>query len=111
MQPLPPNDDLAEVLKELGTYQEVARVLGCSSSAVWLRLHNEVRSPLQRGGRRSCAVCKITSEDKTILVFGLKVRQGNRARSISAGTLLLCETCWTANARGKRPTAAARRIA
>ena len=91
---LPPDDELAGMLAEHGTYHAVARILGCTESAVRYRYHDQMglESPQRYGGRRTCSLCGAGSDDRAIERFSVVHR--TRGHGKIAGGTDLCQTCW-----------------
>lgn len=101
---LPPDAEFRGLLAEHGSYGAVARALGCSKTAVADRCRRlGLPSPDRRGGRRTCSYCRVTSEDRVVLRFGLI---NTKVKTRYAGTISLCEPCWR-QAIGRTPTRAA----
>lgn len=94
---IPRGDDLADLLEEHGTYEAVARLLGVSGNGVkYAAKVSGLTSPGLRGGRRYCAVCRMTSGEVSVLRFVMAhYRDSNGVRATrGAGTIYLCEPCW-----------------
>jgi len=94
---IPRGDDLADLLTEHGTYSAVARLLGVSANGVSDAAKSSgLTSPGFRGGRRHCALCRLTSGEATILRFTMAhYRDENGTRTTrGAGTVYFCQSCW-----------------
>jgi hypothetical protein len=91
---LPPDDELAELLAEHGTYHAVATILGCTESAIRYRYHSQMglESPQRHGGRRTCVLCGACSSEQVIERFSVVHR--TRAHGRMSGGADLCQSCW-----------------
>ena len=91
---LPPDDELAELLAEHGTYHAVATILGCTDSAIRYHCHNQMglESPQRHGGRRTCVICGVSSDQQAIERFSVIHRTLGHGRI--AGGADLCQSCW-----------------
>lgn len=113
-QVLPPDEELPELLRIHGSFMAIARLFGVSKSTVSYRFAKlGIRSPGQRGGRKSCAACRRGTEDVRIVRFQLHLSRSTSTSRYGkhAGAVDLCERCWRTLRANSKPAQARRRPA
>lgn len=92
---LPSTPELRRLIAEHGTYAAVARLLGTSSSAV-LYQAQKAMIPSRYSYKRVvlCAVCGLANSAR-MSVRKYYLMRSDKSHRTGAGSIGLCERCWT----------------